>query len=580
MVYHFAFFSIPPPSLSPSRCPNFPAMLLDLCPIWPDLAWLLPGALAYAEMHYRWWPLPSRYFRKEPEILADAPRRVEPDRPLPLLLLVKDAHRYPITLERVTVELETPEGWQAPKEIAIGQEISDHWWHRTVMLERPFPSGDVSLWVTFHYIIRGRPRSCTTHNLRSLKPRPLRVHLAGEPLPGRNVVWGDLHLHTSFTEDIMEFGAPLEATRQAATAAGLGFVCATDHSYDLDDLPGDWRATDPGLTKWRNFQGEVAALNEQGEGALIVPGEEVSVRNASGRNVHALVLGHPEFLPGSGDGAERLLKTRSELDVECLSERLSPGSITLAAHPYYRFPLIQRVLIGRGLWEDRDVQHPGVCGLQILNGRLDEGFSRGVAEWRSLLLRGHRKFIYAGSDAHGNFNMYRQIRMPFAALEERRTNVLGTCRTGVLNAQPGDMEGILAGLKAGRCIISTGPFINMSIDAEGRTAGIGETIQASRVKVNLELSSSEEFGPLAGFRLLRGKVGRGSEETLGEACLDGDPFQARWEGTCELEPGITYFRAEVESCPEPVEWARPARTRPDDASAGLAMTNPIWVESR
>ncbi len=70
----------------------------------------LPGALLYTEMHYRWWPLPSRYFRKEPELLADAPRRVEPGRALPLLLLVKDAHRYPITLERVTVEVETPDG--------------------------------------------------------------------------------------------------------------------------------------------------------------------------------------------------------------------------------------------------------------------------------------------------------------------------------------------------------------------------------------------------------------------------------------------------------------------------------------
>ena len=47
-------------------------MLLDLYPIWPDLSWLLPGALLYTEMHYRWWPLPSRYFRKEPELLADA----------------------------------------------------------------------------------------------------------------------------------------------------------------------------------------------------------------------------------------------------------------------------------------------------------------------------------------------------------------------------------------------------------------------------------------------------------------------------------------------------------------------------
>jgi len=99
-------------------------MLLDLCPIWSDLAWLLPGGLLYTEMHYRWRPLPSRYFRKEPEILADAPRRVEPGRPLPLLLLVKDAHRYPITLERVTIEVETGQGRQAvPLCIQGGQRI-------------------------------------------------------------------------------------------------------------------------------------------------------------------------------------------------------------------------------------------------------------------------------------------------------------------------------------------------------------------------------------------------------------------------------------------------------------------------
>ncbi|MQY64051.1 MAG: hypothetical protein GH143_07085 [Calditrichaeota bacterium] len=538
-----------------------------MCPIWPDLSWLLPGAVLYAEMHYRWWPLPSRYFRKEPEILADAPRRVEPGQPLPLLLLVKDAHRYPIALERVTVEVETGQGRQALPEIAIGSEISDHWWHRSVMLERPFPTGDVSLWVTFHYNVRGKPRTCTTHNLRSLKVRPLRVYLAGESLPGEKVVWGDLHVHTSFTEDMLEFGAPLAATRQAATAAGLGFVCATDHSYDLDDLPGNWRTPDPGLAKWRNFQGAVAALNEQGNGALIVPGEEVSVRNASDQNVHALVLGHPEFLPGSGDAGERLFRTRSELDVGALTQCLTPDSIAIAAHPCYHFPLIQQLLVRRGAWKSRDLQHPGVCGLQVLNGRLDEDFFRGMAEWKDLLLKGHRKFIYAGSDAHGNFNMNRQIRMLFVNLEERTTNVLGTCRTGVLDVQPGDVAGILAALKAGRCIISTGPFINMRLTAEGRTAAIGETIRARKVEVSLELASTAEFGPLAGFRLLRGLVGRGAEETLHEMSFDGERYSAEWESAYELEPGTTYFRAEVESRP------------PGGTITGLVLTNPIWVES-
>ena len=62
-------------------------MLLGLCPICPDMAWLLPGALLYAEMHYRWWTLPSRYCEKEPEILADAPPRVQQGQTAELVVL-------------------------------------------------------------------------------------------------------------------------------------------------------------------------------------------------------------------------------------------------------------------------------------------------------------------------------------------------------------------------------------------------------------------------------------------------------------------------------------------------------------
>ena len=560
-------------------------MLLDFVQTWPPLAFLLPGALLYAEMHYRWWPLPSRYFRREPEILADAPRRLEPGLPLPLLLLVKDAHRYPIFLERVLVEIETPEGRERLREIAIGQEIGAHWWHREVVLERPAAAGDVSLWVTFHYTVRGRRRNCTTHNLPTLKPRPLQVYLAKEPLPGENVIWGDLHHHTFLTEDMVEFGAPLEATRRAATAAGLGFVCATDHSYDLDDIPGDWRAADPALAKWHTSRKELAALNPgptrrgearqdngpPGQDALLVPSEEVSIRNILGKTVHALVLGHPEFLPGSGDGGERPLKVRSELDVEGLAARLSSGALAMAAHPYYPVPFLQRLLLGRGRWENRDVRHPVICGLQILNGRLDRGFFQGVAEWKGLLLQGHRKFIYAGSDAHGNFNRYRQIRLPFLALEERRSHILGACRTGVLDVQPGDMAGILAGLKAGRCIISTGPFINLHIATENQAAVMGETIRGREVKVSLEMASSSEFGPLANFRLLSGRVGQAREEVLAEAPIEGDQYRSHWEGAFELQPGTTYFRAEVETKPS-------QRTCLEGVPTHLALTNPVWVE--
>jgi hypothetical protein len=546
-------------------------MLLDMQQLWPALGWLFLGVILYAEVHYRWWPFPSRYFRKEPEILADTPRRLDPGQRLPVLLLVKDAHRYPISLETVIIERTTPEGRQHLHEEKVNQDISQLWWHHIIKLERPEFDGEMSLWVTFHYKVRGRTRTCTTHNFRSLKSKPLRIFLATHRLPGQDVLWGDLHVHSASTEDMIEFAAPLDATQQAATAVGLDFLCITDHSYDLDDLPGDWRKTDTALTKWHASRAEMTSLNQNNTGALLIPGEEVSVRNTLGRNIHALVLANPDFLPGSGDGGERPLKTRSELDVDGLAERLLPESVAVAAHPYQPIPILQWVFIKRGLWEDRDLQPPSISGLQILNGRMDAGFFRGVEEWKRSLLKGHRKYIYAGNDAHGSFNAYRQIKIPFLALDERQNQVLGICRTGVLDAPSEDMTEILAGLKSGRCIITTGPFINMYVAGGQQSAGIGGTVKTQKVQVTLDMRSSEEFGPLAGFRLLRGTIGQEREELLEEAPFESNEFRIRWESSYELEPGTSYFRAELES------WL-PERARLDDIPTGIALTNPIWVE--
>ncbi|MCH7521246.1 MAG: hypothetical protein IIB42_06045, partial [Candidatus Marinimicrobia bacterium] len=481
---------IPFPSLRRHAPLISPPMLIDSDFTWLDWAWRLPGIFLYVEMHYRWWPLPSRYFRREPEILADLPHRLEPGQDLPLLLLVKDAHRYPIVLQRVTLMVETDEGQMPLDEIAVNEELTEPWWHRVITLERPIPHGNIKLWTTFHYTVKGKARTCTTHNLKSLPPRPLTIHLARDPLPGENVIWGDLHHHTNLTEDMIEFGAPLEATQAAATALGLGFVCAADHSYDLDDLPGDWVRSDPDLVKWHSSRAEIKVLNEHRDRALVVPSEEVSTRNTLGRTVHTLVLNHPDYLPGSGDGGERLIRQPSELDIAELTDQLGPGALALAAHPFQPVPFLQWAIIGRGVWQDRDTRQPGITGLQILNGGLDAGFFQGLEEWKRLLLAGQRTFIYAGTDAHGDFNLHRQIKVPFVSLTERPTKVLGSCRTGVLDIEPGDLPGLLAGLKAGRCIITTGPFLTMTLATPQATARIGETIDGSVVTVSLRMASS------------------------------------------------------------------------------------------
>ena len=65
----------------------------------------LPAVFLYAELHFRFKWCGSRYYKKEPEILADIPIRIEPKKDIPILLIIKDAHLFPVILDEVNVEI-------------------------------------------------------------------------------------------------------------------------------------------------------------------------------------------------------------------------------------------------------------------------------------------------------------------------------------------------------------------------------------------------------------------------------------------------------------------------------------------
>ncbi|MFC1547538.1 CehA/McbA family metallohydrolase [Candidatus Neomarinimicrobiota bacterium] len=533
---------------------------------------LLLGIFLYVEIHYRAGYLPSRYYRREPEILADAPRRIEPGLPIPVFLIVKDAHKYPIFLHKVLLVIEYDRGTRSTLEIPLNISIAERWWHHALEVERPDFEGEIGLRIVFHYKRNGIHRTCHVHNIRSLRPAPLNIYLADESLPGENTIWGDLHHHTWFTEDMIEFGAPLDAVAQSAQAMGLDFVAATDHSYDLDDELGEWRKQDHYLTEWHQSREQIIRLNANDKGPVIIPGEEVTIQNAIGRNVHLLVLGNEDYLPGSGDSGEHPLRTKSELRLGSLSTRDSPDIVVIAAHPFQPVSLMQRVLISRDIWKDRDIDNPVLDGLQILNGRIDDGFHTGLDRWIQLLLKGTRKYIYAGSDAHGDFNIHRQIKIPFLSLEECDSNTLGYCRTGVLETQPHSLPDLLSGLKAGRCIISTGPFISISVITPTHKATIGETISGQSIKVVAQMRSSREYGPVARFKLLRGIIGHTSEEVLVELKFSTKKYNAEYSHQLASTSGNYYLRAELHCLRE----SSPGSIERQDS---FAITNPIWVEN-
>ena len=66
----------------------------------------IPFLAAYAETHFRFFPLfPSVLYKREPEIVFDLPRRLNPGEDLPISLLTNDIHRFPIEPDIVSVTI-------------------------------------------------------------------------------------------------------------------------------------------------------------------------------------------------------------------------------------------------------------------------------------------------------------------------------------------------------------------------------------------------------------------------------------------------------------------------------------------
>ena len=270
--------------------------------------------LGYAEIHYRIPFIPSRYFRRQPEIIADLPCRVELGSQLPLLLIIKDADRFQVKIQKLTIRIKN-RIIDFTKEIGIDETVSDPFWEKIFEIESPrYCVGLNSIFVTIHYQIGTKLFTCQNDNYRRRRKKPFKCYFGIEPLPlPEHFVTGDLHTHSNYTSDQLEFGASPASMKKMAQAMGHGFVGITDHSYDLDDKPDNFLENDPKLEKWRNFVQEVTALNSNADAFKTLIGEEVSCGNCRGENLHFIVLNCTKFLRGDGDGGEKGLRNKPAL---------------------------------------------------------------------------------------------------------------------------------------------------------------------------------------------------------------------------------------------------------------------------
>ncbi len=506
--------------------------------------------------------LPSALFRREPEILFDAPVRVDPQRPVPLFLLIRDAHRFPVLIDEAVVHMAHESGLRRTVQFPYGGlEVREPMWWDSFNIV-PERTGCWTLHPCLRVRLNGKPRLVRTDNYPGSTHRPLTVMVAESPLPGaEGWLSGDLHCHTAFTADQIEFGLPLEAAALAGICLGLDWMAATDHSYDLDDREDDYLRTDPDLARWRRLRDTAGLLNGSLDAFTVIPGEEVTCRSRSGRNCHLLAIGAERFIRGSGDGGERGLRTATEHTIaEAAAICAEWGGLACAAHPLEPVSLPERLMLNRGRWGVRDMETPGVSALQIHNGIHDRGLEAGLRAWVKLLLGGRRIVAVGGSDSHGDLNFRRAVNIPFCSIGESEKHRFGTVRT-LVYAPSRARHDILEALRSGRAVVSEGPFIDLSVENGNGTARPGDTVLPGRRTVRAEFVSSAEFGSLRNCRILAGSRDSRKERVIPVAGrMKEGKARVVFESRLLLE-GVRYLRAEAVT-----------------VNGHRCFTNPVWIE--
>ncbi|MFA4839393.1 MAG: hypothetical protein WC703_07960 [Candidatus Neomarinimicrobiota bacterium] len=515
----------------------------------------------YAEIHYRLPFFKGFLYRKQPEIIFDTPHRIESDG-LPVLLMIKDADRYPVKLLGVTVTIKSPVSGKALAEKSWDEniDISQKWFVRIYDL-------DVHSWKDERILvecqavvqIRNQVITVKNDNYRTVSHADFSVFIDSEPLPAPDGwIWGDLHCHSSWTEDQVEFGVPADAIEPIALPMGISFCALAEHSYDLDDLEGTWTEQDPNLLKWKISRETIRELNARYSNFRIIPGEEVSTDSGIGKNVHMVVLNDDRYYPGEGDALEKSLAKASELYYGRILESVQEKALVFAAHPYADPPFFHELGLKRGAWNYWD-SHRNLAGLQFMNGIMDGEYEHGKREWIRQILRGRHSYVYAGNDSHGNFNRYRQIFMPMFCMNEKSTQKFGEHRTGVKASVTEDADSLTAHLKNGQVIATDGPFANISIlDSTGREFNIGENA-GSPQSISVQAISSRYFGNLRHICLYLGDIEHRRENPY--RIFSSLSAFSRKTISLPLEnlPAHGYFRAEVET-----------------NQNKIALTNPIW----
>ena len=415
-----------------------------------------PGEkLRYAETHFK-FKLPwSLLYKPWPEIIFDAPFQFVPGVEPYLWIVVRDADHFPTTIKNAEIILKTrtqnaqaldlqlqnaQQKQDAPQpDIVINRDLNIEVCNQMKFIPLALgkiPAGTYEAHCKLTVEREGKSQTFERWNLPRLKPVPLRFNVLNEMPPiAPGYAAGEMHCHTHYSADHVEYGATPEVLQLAAKAVGLDFVNCTDHAYDFAFTQEDYtKEADSPVPRFQKLREEITALpvkdENGGDMPLMLAGEEVSAGNSKGENVHMTVLAPEGYLPGLGDCGRYWLENRPTRSIKQILNMTEAHCF--AAHPFQQMGLLEKFVFRRGYWKPEDLQlknKHSIRGLQFWNGIRDEGFKLGREFWINELGKGNYLLPIGGNDAHGDLNSMTAVDLPLISLKHTRAHTFGNVRT-------------------------------------------------------------------------------------------------------------------------------------------------------
>ena len=322
-----------------------------------------PGEkLRYAETHFK-FKLPwSLLYKPWPEITFDMPFQAIPGEVPQLWIVVRDADRFPVTLESAEISItrtDAKSDFEENRSIPLDKTVNTFLEFVPIPIEGLAPGkySIVPKITASRQTQNGKKsaRTFTRWNLPTLKPQPIRIQILANDVPkGEGFVQGEMHCHTHYSRDHVEYGATPAVLQQAAKCIGLDFVSCTDHAYDFAFTESDYtKEADSPAPRFQKLRNEIAQLPQGNGNPLMLAGEEVSAGNSKGENVHMTVLAPDGYLPGLGDCGRYWLENKPTRKIPQLLE--STTAHCFAAHPFQPMGLLEKFIFRRGYWKHEDL---------------------------------------------------------------------------------------------------------------------------------------------------------------------------------------------------------------------------------